>query len=106
MSQSHPFLGHFPSSSNSSASKCYNASSPLLERVCPGAPPGQESSQANSFEQLGNSTDGNGVGRAFLGEQLGQERRSRGGCENQSTEVGGSLVGQSARGVDEGTNTV
>lgn len=33
-------------------------------------------------------------------------RRSRAGEEDQAAEVGGALVGESASGVDEGTNTV
>jgi hypothetical protein len=33
-------------------------------------------------------------------------RRSRGGEEDQAAEVGGALVGESASGVDEGTDTV
>jgi hypothetical protein len=41
-----------------------------------------------------------------LSEELGDEAGSRGGGEDESTEVSSALVGQGASGVDESTDTV
>lgn len=42
----------------------------------------------------------------MLDDKLGDEAGGAGGGEDESTEVGGALVGESACGVDQGTNTV
>lgn len=47
--------------------------SPLLEGVCPGAPPGQEGGQSNGLEGLGNDGDTDSVEGALLLEHLGNE---------------------------------
>lgn len=45
----------------------------LVEWVGAGAPPGQEQRQADGLEDACKSANGNGVKRALLGEDLGDE---------------------------------
>lgn len=47
----------------------------VAKRVGAGAPPGQEEGQADSLEDAGQGADGNGVKRALLGRDLGDELR-------------------------------
>lgn len=46
---------------------------PLLEGVCPGAPPGQEGCQSDGLEGLGNGRDTDGVEGTLLLEHLDNE---------------------------------
>lgn len=48
---------------------------PLLEGVCPGAPPGQEGCQSDGLEGLGNGGDTDGVEGTLLLEHLDNELR-------------------------------
>ena len=48
---------------------------PLLEGVCPGAPPSQEGCQSDGLEGLGNDGDTDGLKGALLLEHLGNELR-------------------------------
>ena len=48
-------------------------SSNLVEGVGAGAPVCEEDAQANGLKDAGKSADGNGVKRALLGEDLGDE---------------------------------
>lgn len=95
-----------------------------LEWVGAGAPVGQEEGQADGLEAAGEGTDSDGVEWALLSEDLGDELRNvstlsammsylvltyrwgRGRSEDEGSEVGGTLVAQSAGGIDEGTDTV
>lgn len=45
----------------------------LVEWVGAGAPPGHEHGEADGLEDAGEGTDGDGVERALLGEDLGDE---------------------------------
>merc|ERR1712111_273823 len=78
----------------------------LVEWVGAGAPPGHEHGEADGLEDAGEGTDGDGVERALLGEDLGDERRSRASHEDQTAHVGSALVAQGASGVQEGTDTI
>lgn len=53
------------------AIKCNGRS--LVERRRPCAPVGQEQAEADSLEDAGKSANGNGVERALLGENLGDD---------------------------------
>lgn len=60
--------------------KCVHASiasanNPLVERVGAGAPPDEEHGQTDGLEHAGKGADGDGVERALLGEDLGDELR-------------------------------
>lgn len=75
-----------------------------------GSPPGEEKGKTNSLEDTGNSTDGDGVKRSLLSEDLSNEldysqcqfawpprdmrtyRWSRGSEEDQRSQVCGTLV--------------
>jgi hypothetical protein len=75
-----------------------------------GSPPGEEKGETDSLEDTGNSTDGDGVERSLLSEDLGNEldsdqhlffhpprdmrtyRWSRGSKEDQRSQVCGTLV--------------
>merc|ERR1711939_1060551 len=73
----------------------------LVEWVGAGAPPGHEHGETDGLEDAGEGTDGDGVERALLGEDLGDERWSRASQEDQTAHVA-----QGAGGVQEGTDTV
>jgi len=78
----------------------------LREWAGAGAPPGQEDREADGLEDAGNSANGDGVERALLSSDLGDERWSRGSEEDQATKIGSTLVAKRASCVDQGTDTV
>jgi len=78
----------------------------LLEWVGVGSPPCEEEGETNSLEYAGNGTNGNGIKRTLLGKDLGDERWGRAGEEDQRSQIGGSLVGESTGSIDQSTNTV
>ncbi len=96
----------------------------LVEWVGAGAPPGHEHGETDSLEDAGQGADSDGVERALLSGDLGDElcttlarnssvvrivfthRWSRAGEEDQATEVCSALVAERAGGVDERTHTV
>lgn len=45
----------------------------LVEWVGAGSPPPEDQAEANGLEDAGESADGDGVERAFLSEDLGDE---------------------------------
>lgn len=79
---------------------------PLVEGVGAGSPPREEYRQADGLQDLGGSTDANGVERPLLSEDLSEDSGSGGGREDQTAEVGCALVAQSGSGVDESADTV
>jgi hypothetical protein len=72
-------LSNLPDSSShhpDSRSSCLHhiASNPLVsERTGAGAPPGEEHGQTDGLEDAGKGANGNGVKRALLSEDLGDE---------------------------------
>jgi hypothetical protein len=93
----------------------------LVEGVGAGSPVGEEERETDGLHTAGESTDGNGVERALLGEDLGDNltllttisrldmmtyRRSSRGEEDQRAEVSSALVGEGTSGIDESTDTV
>lgn len=92
-----------------------------------GSPPGHDQAEADSLEDTGKGANGNGIKRALLSEDLGDElqihtsaltpkpsnrserstyRRSRRSSKNKSTKVRRALVAQSARSLNQSTNTI
>jgi hypothetical protein len=95
----------------------------LVEGVGAGSPVGKEQAEADGLEDTGNGTDSDGVERALLGDDLGDDLNvvrddiatcedgmtyggSSGGHEDQGAEVSSALVGEGTGSVDQSTNTV
>jgi hypothetical protein len=55
--------------------KLHSTREHLLEGVGAGAPVGEEQGETDSLEDAGNSADGDGVKRALLGDDLGDDLR-------------------------------
>jgi hypothetical protein len=71
-----PFQLVWACCSNDTAGELYmpfNIVKRLVEWVCAGAPVGQEKREADCLEDSGDSTNGNGVKRALLGDDLGDD---------------------------------
>lgn len=57
----------------SKPSELHSTSEHLLEGVGAGAPVGEEQGETDGLEDTGNSADGDGVKRALLGKNLGDD---------------------------------
>lgn len=95
----------------------------LVEWVGSCAPVGEEQAQANSLEDAGNNTNGNGIHWSLLSDNLGDDlyhvsilesmpecRKtytwgSR-GKEDQASQVGSTLVAEGSGGINQSGNTV
>jgi len=95
----------------------------LLKGVGSCSPPGEEYREADGLKDLGEDANADGLHGTLLDEDLVEElgqlsvfkvkrggRKTYGGSvaghKDQSAEIGGALVAQRARGVDEGTHAV
>jgi len=70
------------------------------------SPPCEEEGESDGLEDTGKSTNSDGVKRALLGEDLGDERRSRASHEDQRTKIRSTLVGESTGRINKGTDTI
>jgi len=97
----------------------------LREQVWAGTPVSEEEGQTDGLEDAGEGADGDGVERALLGEDLGDDLlyhnqqnhspcrklmethgRCRAGHEDQAAHVGGALVAEGTGGVQERADAV
>lgn len=78
----------------------------LVKWVGASSPVGQDDREADSFEELGQSTDANGLEWSPFSENLGKESRSTGSSEDQTAKVSSPLIAQSASGIDESSDAI